>query len=228
LWPRAVGKTTFARLLAKAVNCLNRKDGEFEPCDKCDSCQDIILNRSMDIVEIDAASNTGVDNVRENVIASARISPSKSKYKIFIIDEVHMLSISAFNALLKVLEEPPARVIFILCTTETHKVPATIISRCERFDFKRIGLSDIVKKMTHIVKEEKIKVDKEILEAIARHSEGHMRDAESLLGQLVAISGNEITREQADLIIPRSDVGENCPFNRIFSKKRWLIRHSFY
>jgi len=206
--PRAVGKTTFARLLAKSVNCLNRKDGEFEPCDKCESCQEISINRALDIVEIDAASNTGVDNVRENVIASARVSPSKSKYKVFIIDEVHMLSISAFNALLKVLEEPPQRVVFILCTTEIHKVPATIISRCERFDFKRIGMLDIVKKLTHIVRKEGIKVDKVILEAVARQSEGHMRDAESLLGQLVAIGGQEITKEEADLVIPRSAIGE--------------------
>lgn len=161
--PRAVGKTTFARLVAKAINCLNRQEGSFEPCDKCESCQEIVLGRALDIIEIDAASNTGVDNVRDNIIASARVSPSKSKYKVFIIDEVHMLSISAFNALLKILEEPPKRVVFILCTTETHKVPATIISRCERFDFKRIGLVDIVKKLSHIVREEKVKVDKDIL-----------------------------------------------------------------
>lgn len=217
--PRAVGKTTFARLVAKAVNCLNRQEGDFEPCDKCESCQDIVLGRALDIVEIDAASNTGVDNVRDNIIASARVSPSKSKYKVFIIDEVHMLSISAFNALLKILEEPPKRVVFILCTTETHKVPTTIISRCERFDFKRIGLADIVKKLSHIVREEKVKVDKEILEAIARQSEGHMRDAEGLLGQLVAISGSEITREQADLVIPRSDMGEIVRLIEFLAKK---------
>jgi DNA polymerase III subunit gamma/tau len=217
--PRAVGKTTFARLLAKSVNCLNRKDGQFEPCDKCESCQEITINRALDIIEIDAASNTGVDNVRENIIASARVSPSKSKYKVFIIDEVHMLSISAFNALLKVLEEPPQRVIFILCTTETHKVPATIISRCERFDFRRIGMSDIVKKLSHIIREEKIKIDKEILEAIARQSEGHMRDAESLLGQLVAIGGQEITKEEADLVIPRSAIGEIVKLLECLAKK---------
>ncbi len=217
--PRAVGKTTFARLMAKAVNCLNRKEGEFEPCDKCSSCLEIIAGRSLDIVEIDAASHTGVDNVRENIIASARVTPTKYKYKVFIIDEVHMLSISAFNALLKLIEEPPAHVIFILCTTEIHKVPATIISRCERFDFRRISIEDSVKKLTYIVKEEGIKVEREILEAIARQAEGHLRDAESLLGQLVSISGKEITRAEADLVIPRSDIAEIVKLLEFLIKK---------
>jgi DNA polymerase-3 subunit gamma/tau len=217
--PRAVGKTTFARLLAKAVNCLNRKEGEFEPCDKCSSCLEIMEGKSMDIIEIDAASNTGVDNVRENIIASARTSPTKYKNKVFIIDEVHMLSISAFNALLKLMEEPPAHVIFILCTTEIHKVPATIISRCERFDFRRISIEDTVKKLTYIIKEEGIKAERNILESIARQAEGHMRDAESLLGQLVSISGKEITRAEADLVIPRSDIAEIVKLLECLSKK---------
>jgi DNA polymerase-3 subunit gamma/tau len=130
-----------------------------------------------------------------------------------------MLSISAFNALLKILEEPPAKVIFILCTTETHKVPATIISRCERFDFKRIGNQDLVKKLSHIVSSEGIKAEKNILEAIARQSEGHMRDAESLLGQITAISGKEITEAEADLIIPRSDTGEIISLLEFLAKK---------
>jgi len=217
--PRAVGKTTFARLMAKAVNCLNRKEGEFEPCDKCSSCLEIMEGKSMDIIEIDAASNTGVDNVRENIIASARTSPTKYKNKVFIIDEVHMLSISAFNALLKLMEEPPAHVIFILCTTEIHKVPATIISRCERFDFRRISIDDTVKKLTYIIKEEGIKAERDILESIARQAEGHMRDAESLLGQLVSISGKEITRAEADLVIPRSDIAEIVKLLECLSKK---------
>jgi DNA polymerase III subunit gamma/tau len=217
--PRAVGKTTFSRLMAKAVNCLNRKEGEFEPCDKCSSCLEITAGQSLDIMEIDAASHTGVDNVRENIIASARVSPSRAKYKVFIIDEVHMLSISAFNALLKVIEEPPANVIFILCTTEIHKVPATIISRCERFDFRKISIDDMVKKLTYIIKEEGIKVDKSILEAIARHAGGHLRDAESLLGQLVSITGKEITAAEADLVIPRSDVAEIIKLLEILAKK---------
>ncbi|NIA18453.1 MAG: DNA polymerase III subunit gamma/tau, partial [Actinobacteria bacterium] len=206
--PRAVGKTTLARVLAKAINCLDRKEGTHEPCDKCSSCEEIKLGRSLDIIEIDAASNTGVDNVRENIIAQARVIPTKLKYKVFIIDEAHMLSVSAFNALLKVMEEPPEFVMFILCTTETHKVPTTIISRCQRFDFKRISINDIVKKLGYIAKTEKIKIDKSILEAVARQSEGHMRDAESLLGQIVSVGGKEITRKEADLVIPRSDLGE--------------------
>lgn len=217
--PRAVGKTTLARIFSKAVNCLDRKKGDSQPCNKCESCLEISDNRSLDIIEIDAASHTGVDNVRENIIASARVAPSRRKYKIFIVDEVHMLSISAFNALLKVLEEPPANVIFILCTTEIHKVPTTIISRCQRFDFKRISVSDTVKKLKYILDKEKIKADKEVLEGIARQADGHMRDAESLLGQIVAISGKEIKSEEANLVIPRSDIEEIAQLIDILSKK---------
>jgi len=206
--PRAVGKTTLARVLAKAINCLNRKEGECEPCDKCSNCEEIKTGRGLDIIEMDAASHTGVDNVRENIIAQARVSPVRLKYKVFIIDEAHMLSVSAFNALLKIMEEPPERVMFILCTTEVHKVPNTIISRCQRFDFRRIGANEIAKKLARIAKEEKISVDKKILESIARRSEGHMRDAESLLGQIISVAGREITQEEADLVIPRSDFEE--------------------
>lgn len=217
--PRAVGKTTLARVFAKAVNCLKRPAGKFEPCGKCANCLDITAGRSLDLIEIDAASNTGVDHVRENIIAGARVTPSRLKKKVFIIDEVHMLSINAFNALLKTLEEPPEFAIFILCTTEVHKVPSTIISRCQRFDFKRISIADIVKKLTYIVNKEGIKIDKEILEAIARFSAGHMRDAESTLGQIVNIGGKEITREEADLVIPRSDLGEAVNLLEMLSKK---------
>lgn len=206
--PRAVGKTTLARVFAKSINCEKRKKDSADPCNTCLSCMEITAGRALDIIEIDAASNTGVDNVRDNIIASARVAPSRSKYKVFIIDEVHMLSAQAFNALLKVIEEPPANVVFILCTTEAHKVPATIISRCQRFDFKRIGVNDAVKKLTYIIQAEKIKVAKDILEAIARHADGHMRDAESLLGQIISIGGAEITQDEADLIIPRSDLNE--------------------
>ena len=206
--PRAVGKTTMARVLAKAVNCLQIKAGEFEPCDKCDNCLSINNGRNLDIVEIDAASNTGVDNVRENIISSSRVGSPTNKYKVFIIDEVHMLSISAFNALLKVLEEPPTHVIFVLCTTELHKIPSTIISRCQRFDFKRLSVSDMVQKMKHIVELEKIEVEDGVLEAVARHSDGYMRDAESLLGQIMAVGDHKITRSDVDLVIPRSDFAE--------------------
>lgn len=217
--PRAVGKTTLSRVLAKAVNCTNRKEGEFEPCDKCESCKDITLGRNMDIMEIDAASHTGVDNVRENIISSARVAPAKSKYKVFIIDEVHMLSISAFNALLKIMEEPPAFVIFILCTTEIHKVPTTIISRCQRFDFKKININDVVKKLNYIVETEGVKVSNNVLEVVARQAEGHMRDAESLLGQIISVSGKEISDEEAMLVIPRNDLGEVINLVELLSKK---------
>lgn len=217
--PRAVGKTTLARVFAKALNCENRKEAAFEPCNECEICREITGGRALDIIEIDAASHTGVDNVRENIIASARVAPSRCEYKVFVIDEAHMLTIQAFNALLKIIEEPPANVIFILCTTEVHKVPATIISRCQRFDFKRIGVTDIVKKLNYIVKNEGIKIDKKILEAIARQSEGHMRDAESLLGQIVSVGGKEITSEEADLVIPRSDLGEAVNLVGCLAKK---------
>ncbi|MFA5318701.1 MAG: DNA polymerase III subunit gamma/tau [Patescibacteria group bacterium] len=204
--PRGTGKTTMARVLSKSLNCEKREDGKSEPCGECHSCEQIKKGTSLDIIEIDAASHTGVDNVRDNIIASARVGASHDKFRVFIIDEVHMLSISAFNALLKILEEPPRNIIFILATTELHKLPTTIISRCQRFDFKRISVNDIVLKLNYICGKEGIKIGKGILETIARQSEGHMRDAESLLGQVISISGKEITQEKADLVIPRSNL----------------------
>jgi len=202
--PRGLGKTTMARLLAKAVNCLKRKDSESEPCNSCDSCQELMDSKSLDVVEIDAASHTGVDNVRENIINNSRFTPTSRKFKVFIIDEVHMLSISAFNALLKTLEEPPAHALFILATTEIHKVPETIISRCQHFEFRKINETEIIKRLSHIVNEEKRKVDQAILENIAYYAEGCLRDAESLLGQILSLSDKEITVEQAELVLPRS------------------------
>jgi len=206
--PRAVGKTTLARVLAKSVNCLERKDGDYEPCGHCTNCLSIAGGNNLDIIEIDAASNTGVDNVRENIISFSRVAPSLTKYKVFIIDEVHMLSPSAFNALLKTIEEPPSYVIFVLCTTEIHKVPLTIISRCERFDFRRISIADIVKKLRYIADAEKVEVDDEVLEAAARKSGGHLRDAESLLGQIFSLGDKRITLEQAELVIPHYNSSE--------------------
>ena len=217
--PRAVGKTTLARVLAKALNCLNRKEGDYEPCNKCASCLSTTAGKNLDVVEIDAASNTGVDNVRENIIAFSRLAPSSAKYKVFIIDEVHMLSISAFNALLKIIEEPPAHVVFILCTTEIHKVPLTVVSRCERFDFKRISVSDIVKKLAVIATAEKITVDRPVLEAVARKSGGHLRDAESLLGQIFSLGDKKITLEQAELVIPHSNSHEAIDLLEYLSRK---------
>ena len=203
--PRGIGKTTTARLFAKSLNCENRKSGQSEPCNKCDSCVELTMGNDLDILEIDAASHTGVDNVRENIIANARFTPVKRKYKVFIIDEVHMLSISAFNALLKILEEPPSHALFILATTEVHKVPATIISRCQRFDFKKVNLEDLLIRLNWICQQEKVKVNKEVLNDIARFSEGSLRDAESLLGQILSLGEKEITQAEASLIIPASN-----------------------
>ncbi|HUT22271.1 MAG TPA: DNA polymerase III subunit gamma/tau [Candidatus Bipolaricaulota bacterium] len=202
--PRGTGKTTLARLLAKAANCLDLKD-RGEPCNQCDSCLEILENKSLDVIEIDAASHTGVDNVRENIINNARFTPTKRKFKIFIIDEVHMLSISAFNALLKILEEPPAHVIFILATTEAHKVPVTIISRCQRFDYKKIKMDDLLVRLKWIVDQEGVAVDEEVLKRISRFSYGCVRDAESLLEQVISLGEKKITLELAELILPRSN-----------------------
>ncbi|MBI4653175.1 DNA polymerase III subunit gamma/tau [Candidatus Kuenenbacteria bacterium] len=203
--PRGIGKTTCARLLAKVVNCQNRKKGDSKPCNKCMACKEISQGKSLDVMEIDAASQTGVDNVRENIIENSRFVPHYSKYKIFIIDEAHMLSIFAFNALLKILEEPPAHIIFILATTEIHKIPETIISRCQRFNFKKINFLEIEKRLNKICRCEKIKVDPQILKNIARQSQGYLRDAESLLGQILVLGEKKISFEQAELILPHSN-----------------------
>ncbi|MCX6781982.1 MAG: DNA polymerase III subunit gamma/tau [Candidatus Magasanikbacteria bacterium] len=204
--PRGIGKTTMARLLAKAINCENRKDSDFEPCDECASCKEISAARNIDVIEIDAASNTGVDNVRENIIDNAQFKPTKSKYKVFIIDEVHMLSSSSFNALLKTLEEPPAHVIFVLATTELHKLPATIISRCQRFNFKKIPEDIMMKKLAEIADDEKVKIDKEVLKRIIIKSDGCMRDAESLLGQIMSLNLKKISSDDAAQILPTADI----------------------
>ena len=201
--PRGLGKTTTARLLAKAVNCLNRKPSESEPCNHCASCDETTNGRTLDVIEIDAASHTGVDNVRENIIEHSRFAPSSRKYKVFIIDEVHMLSMSAFNALLKTLEEPPAHVLFVLATTELRKVPQTIISRCQHFDFRRVPVDAIISRLELLVKKEDKKVDREVLESVAYASQGCLRDAESLLGQILSLGDTHITAMQAELVLPR-------------------------
>lgn len=202
--PRGLGKTTSARLFAKSVNCENRKEGESEPCNQCYSCLGIIAGRSVGVVEIDAASNTGVDNVRENIIENSRFISAGNKYKVFIIDEAHMLSTSAFNALLKIMEEPPTHVIFILCTTEIHKLPLTVISRCQRFDFKKVSVKELTILLERIIKEEGKQVDFEVIERVVAYSEGCVRDAQSLLGKILSL-GDVITINQAEIILPRSD-----------------------
>ena len=198
--PRGVGKTTVARLVAKAVNCEQQKHGE--PCNKCSACEEIVGGRSLDVYEIDAASHTDVEHVRENIIKSVRFAPNRLKYKVYIIDEVHMLSISAFNALLKTLEEPPAHGLFILATTEIHKVPATIVSRCQRYDFHRIPAAALEKRLAGLAKEEGVQVSPDVLAEVARHADGCARDAESLLGQLLALGEKKITMDEASLVLP--------------------------
>jgi len=215
--PKGVGKTTTARLLAKAVNCLKREKGE--PCNQCQACIEIIKGQALDVIEIDAASHTQVDNIRENIIPNARTVPSRLNYKVFIIDEVHMLSLSAFNALLKILEEPPAHVIFILATTEIHKLPETIISRCQRFDFQNVNPKDIKKRLARIAKKEKIKIDDEVLLTIASLAEGSIRDAEVILGQVFSLGEEKITKEVAELVLPRSNFKLIYQLFKAFIKK---------
>jgi DNA polymerase-3 subunit gamma/tau len=196
--PRGTGKTTTARLLAKAVNCLDA-DLAARPCGKCEPCLAVAQGRYLDLIEIDAASNTSVEDVRD-LRDKINFSPNTGRYKIYIIDEVHMLSTAAFNALLKTLEEPPAHAIFILATTEVHKIPATVLSRCQRHEFRRIPVADIVAVLKSIAQEEGISVDAAALAAIARQSTGAMRDAISLLDQL-ASTGQLVTLELAQMVM---------------------------
>ncbi len=186
---RGVGKTSVARILAKAINCEEGEPGS--PCDSCQSCTEITNGSSVDVQEIDGASNRGIDEIRE-LRENIRYMPSSRKFRVYIIDEVHMLTLPAFNALLKTLEEPPPHVKFIFATTEPHKVPITILSRCQRFDFKRIPVKKILEQLERIAKEEEIEVSTSALTLIAREAEGSMRDAESLLDQVVSFTGSKI------------------------------------
>ena len=189
---RGIGKTTTARILAKALNCLSADTPTCSPCNTCDNCRSISEGNNIDVIEIDGASNNSVDDVRE-IRENVRLVPSRARYKVYIIDEVHQLSIGAFNALLKTIEEPPPHAVFVLATTEAHKVPATIVSRCQRFDFRRVAVPHICDLLRHILDHEEVKYSEEALQAIARAAEGGIRDAESILDQLVSYCGNEIT-----------------------------------
>jgi DNA polymerase-3 subunit gamma/tau len=211
--PRGSGKTTLARLFAKAINCNNIKGSE--PCNECSSCIEISSGNAIDLIEIDAASHTGVDDVRQ-LIDGIKFAPVKSKYKIFIIDECHQLSKSAANALLKTLEEPPTHAIFILATTEAHKMIATIVSRCQRFDFKRLQISEIIKKLEFITKKEGVKFDESALSLIAINSRGSFRDAESLLDQSLSFIGSEknkiVKAENIEELLGIIEVNQICKF----------------
>ncbi len=190
--PRGIGKTSMARIFAKALNCM--QGSAITPCDKCDACREIAAGISLDVLEIDGASNNGVEQVRE-LRDTVKYAPARGPYKIYIIDEVHMLSTAAFNALLKTLEEPPPHVKFVFATTEPEKILATILSRCQRFDLRRIPVGLIVERLKHIASSEKIKIDQDALLAVARGCEGGLRDAVSALDQLVSFKGSEIKED---------------------------------
>ena len=211
---RGTGKTTVAKILAKAVNCEHPVDGN--PCNECATCKAISSGSSMNVIEIDAASNNGVDNIRE-IREETAYSPTEGKYKVYIIDEVHMLSIGAFNALLKTLEEPPSYVIFILATTEAHKIPITILSRCQRYDFKRISILTIADRLSQLMKEEQVDVEEKAIRYIARKADGSMRDALSLMDQCIAFYlGKKLTYDNVLDVLGAVDT-------EIFSKMLRLI-----
>ena len=203
---RGTGKTTVAKILARAVNCEHPIDGN--PCNECETCRAIAAGTSMNVIEIDAASNNGVDNIRE-IREEVAYSPTSGKYKVYIIDEVHMLSMGAFNALLKTLEEPPSYVIFILATTEAHKIPITILSRCQRYDFKRIERITIVERLQELMEQEHVEVEEKALRYIAKKGDGSMRDALSLLDQCIAFYlGEKLTYEHVLDVLGAVDTDE--------------------
>lgn len=226
--PRGTGKTTTARLLAKALLCEHAVAGE--PDGTCEQCIDVAEGRHPDVLEIDAASNTGVDNVREEIIGRVQYAPTRGSYKLYIIDEVHMLSTSAFNALLKTLEEPPARVVFVLATTHPHKVPDTILSRCQRFDFHRIGIEDLIGRLRTISDGEGFEVPDAALGLIARHASGGMRDAITTLEQLAAFTGGSITLADVEGLLGEVDVAQLIEISTLVARRdvaacfRWVAR----
>ncbi len=209
---RGTGKTTVAKILAKAVNCEHPVDGS--PCGECEMCKKISSQTSMNVIEMDAASNNSVDDIRE-IIDEVQYSPAEGKYKVYIIDEVHMLSAAAFNALLKTLEEPPAYVIFILATTEAHKIPITILSRCQRYDFKRISIDTIADRLKDLMQREQIEVEEKALRYIAKVADGSMRDALSLLDQCIAFYlGEKLTYDKAIEVLGAVDT---AVYSRMFN-----------
>lgn len=197
---RGIGKTTTARILAKALNCLSSDAPTPEPCDTCANCVSIGSGTNMDVIEIDAASNNGIDDVRE-IRENVRMVPTNGRYKVYIIDEVHQLSVAAFNGLLKTLEEPPPHALFVLATTEAHKIPATIISRCQRYDFRRVAIPEITALLEKILAAEKVSATPEALHAIARAAEGGIRDSESILDELITYCGAEITFQDVNDVL---------------------------
>lgn len=196
--PRGTGKTTAAKVFAKALNC--KTGPASEPCNQCENCIRITEGTSMDVMEIDAASNRGIDEIRD-LREKVKFSPTEGRYRVYIIDEVHMLTTEAFNALLKTLEEPPQHVIFILATTEPHKIPMTILSRCQRFDFKRIGVADIMDRLTVVCSHLKVQTDEESLALIAKSAEGGLRDALSVLDQCIVFGGQRVSLEEVHAVL---------------------------
>jgi len=215
--PRGTGKTTTARILAKSLNCA--KGITPIPCNICDSCKEINLGRSIDVFEMDAASKSKVDDIRELIIEGVKYSPVRGKYKIYIIDEVQMLSPSAFDALLKTIEEPPKNVVFVFATTEPHEIPPTILSRCQRFDFRRVPFSDLVMTIEKIAEKEKIKIKEDAVFILARKADGSVRDALSLLDQVIAYGGKEIEKEVVEKILGIVDQQTLFELTDIIAKK---------
>jgi len=201
---RGTGKTSAARLLAKALNCTGRARDSAEPCNKCQSCIEVTAGSALDLIEIDAASNRGIDEIRD-LREKVNLSPALGPYKVYIIDEAHMLTEPAFNALLKTLEEPPAHVVFVLCTTDAQKIPLTVIGRCQQFVFRRHSEEQIISRLTHIAKTEKVQVDPEAMQLIARTAQGSMRDAVGLLDQLVPLASGPISLESARSLLGIAD-----------------------
>ena len=213
---RGTGKTTVAKIFAKAVNCEHPVDGS--PCGECAMCRSIAAGTSMNVIEIDAASNNGVDNIRE-IREEVTYRPTEGKYKVYIIDEVHMLSIGAFNALLKTLEEPPSHVIFILATTEPQKVLPTIISRCQRYDFSKVGQNEIITRVRCVLEQEHIECEDEALRLVAQLADGGMRDALSIMDQCIAYAQNHITAAHVNAIYGITTVSEKIEM------LQWIFQH---